>query len=79
MGKTHGLKSHTRYIKPNPKIPKKGTRSCNLRFTLHSAFDQPVKVPKVVKHDQGSPKIGQGPTVMLTHENEWMVFLFTSS
>jgi hypothetical protein len=28
----------------------------------HSVFDQPVEVPKVVKHDQGSPKLGQGPT-----------------
>jgi hypothetical protein len=29
---------------------------------LCSAFDQPVEVPKEVKHDQGSPKLGQGPT-----------------
>jgi hypothetical protein len=46
----------------NPKYPKKGSRSRNLRFTLCSTFDQPVEVPKMVKCDQGSPKLGQGPT-----------------
>jgi hypothetical protein len=61
MGKTHGSTSHTYYITPKPKIPKKGPRSRDLHFALRSAFDQPVKVPKVVKHHQGSPKIGQGP------------------
>jgi hypothetical protein len=25
-------------------------------------FDQPVEVQKMVKHHQGSPKLGQGPT-----------------
>jgi hypothetical protein len=28
-----------------------------------SVFDQPVEVPKMVKHDQGSPKLGRGPTI----------------
>jgi hypothetical protein len=62
MGKTHGLTSHTHYINPKPKNPQKGVRSHDLHFALHSIFDQPVEVPKMVKHDQGSPKLGQGPT-----------------
>jgi hypothetical protein len=39
-----------------------GLRSRDLRFDLRSTFDQPVEVPKGVKHDQGPPKIGEGPT-----------------
>jgi hypothetical protein len=31
-------------------------------FLGHSVLDQPVKVLKMVKHNQGSSKLGQGPT-----------------
>jgi hypothetical protein len=57
MGKTHGPTSHTRYI--NPKILKilQNKRDPAIS-TSHgpSIFDQPVKVPKMVKHDQCSLK-----------------------
>jgi hypothetical protein len=57
MGKPMGRHPLTHYI--NPKIPFYGSTSLqNKRYPVisplprRSIFDQPVKVPKVVKHDQ---------------------------
>jgi hypothetical protein len=48
-------------------------RYCDLRFALHSALDQPVEVPKMVKHDQGSQKLGQGPKKINTNKTKVMI------
>jgi hypothetical protein len=57
MGKSHGPTSHSRYIiQKSPKGPKSGAEipQYPLRLALH--LRQAVKVPKMVKHDQVSPK-----------------------
>jgi hypothetical protein len=61
MGKTHGPTSHTHYINPNiPKILQKGERSCDLGFTWALCLQPACRSEKLVKHDQSSPKLGQG-------------------
>jgi hypothetical protein len=63
MGKTHGLTSHTRYINPKPKnLSKRGSDPTISTSPGASYLTSLSKSQKVVKHDQGSPKHGRGPT-----------------
>jgi hypothetical protein len=70
MGKTHGPTSHTHCINAKTQKSHKRGRDPVISASLgRSIFDQPVEVPKMVKHDQGCPKLGQGPTHLLALQN----------
>jgi hypothetical protein len=59
MGKPMGRHPHTRYIIPNPK---KGPRSHVISASSCAPPSTACRSPKMVKNDQGSSKLGQGPT-----------------
>jgi hypothetical protein len=57
-----GRHPHTRYISPKPK---KALKMGQLHVISTSACAPPLiasRSPKMVKHDQGSSKLRQGPT-----------------
>jgi hypothetical protein len=63
MGKPMGRHPHTRYIKPNPKTAlKRGRDPAISASTWAPPSTNLSKSQKEVKHDQGSSKLGRGPT-----------------
>jgi hypothetical protein len=78
MGNTHGSTSHTRYINPKPKKPAKRRQDPAISTSPGTSSSTSLsKSQKVVKHEQGSPKLGRGPTtcLSLTIKESWNVSL----